>query len=483
MIKVIPNQAWDNFPETPIVETVKYSSRGLIGEDLSRFVKRASHPLIQWVKDNPPQPGEVYLHVINMGSTEKVGPNRNGDGYSEQMLARDYITFEKYARWYYNHKNNDPSKSYGLVKKAIFLPDLGRVDSIVAINASPQAARRNGGLVDNKTLQRLESGRLVAVSQSCNVPYDVCVSCGNVARSRAEYCGPEMCKYGGCRDNLGKVFDDGFHLYVDNPRCTFFDLSDVSDTRGADRTAFITGKVASVGKTISGAELAELLNLSPPSYLISDEILPILYVAHDLHKRACACQKFMPPPPPSWDDCVAVRKQIAIISLPTCEIADVPETVPSPSLAHQILSELGGSGVILPPSRWLSLLTGVSPHECAPLFSGGLDVEKDLLISPERDELIQDAVVPANYRVQKWIWLAPSNKAHRLESANSSTDSNKWRARYFTVKLSSENKALSSQVKSRYLAYQLRVLHHHKDSPLYDVLLDECIRHNLGITV
>ncbi len=75
------------------------------------------------------------------------------------------------------------------------------------------------------------------VSHNCAIDYDVCNGCGNRAKTAKDYCGPDDCvKYGGCRDNLARTFDDGHTLAVDNYGCRWFDISHV--IRPADRIAY-----------------------------------------------------------------------------------------------------------------------------------------------------------------------------------------------------------------------------------------------------
>src|SRR5262249_35273910 len=147
-----------------------------------------------------------------------------------------------------------------------------RVEVITALNGTKEAAERNEGLIADRELDMLDSGHDIAVSQSVKVSHDVCTGCNHSARNRSEYCTADMCKYGGCPTHMGRVFDDGFHLFVENPQGLFFDLSNVSDTRGADRTAFITGKVAAAERTPGGAELAETLGLVPPEHLLDPHV-------------------------------------------------------------------------------------------------------------------------------------------------------------------------------------------------------------------
>ena len=424
--------------------------------------------------------GKVYNLEVETDNSYVVGNgvsvhncNRNGDGYTAAMLQLDHPTFEKHARFYRNHKNTDPSKSYGIVKKSMFNKEMGRVDLITALNVTKEAAERNGGLIAERTLDRIKSGRDVAVSQSCRVPIDICISCGNKARHRSEYCGPEHCKYGGCRDNLGRVFDDGFHLYVDNPRCTFFDLSDVSDTRGADRTAFITGKVSNA-KTIGGAELAEQLNLVAPDYLLSPVTLAAMRSL-----RKLAAHNYVPEyVSPTWDDCVRIRSEQSYT-----KYASIPNLTDDYS-RMEFVQELATAGVVLPPARWLSYVTGTPYEKCAEVFYGGVDVEKDFLARPDCHELLSESIAPAQNKLnafQKWAWLVPTIKSHAAETALGaivSMGNNSPR-----TKSAAQTPAnISAEAKSRYLAYQGRILGSEENSPKYLLLLNECRRHNSGMT-
>lgn len=459
MIKIIPPGSWSF--DGPQLEEVKVASTGLRGRDFAEFVKRANHPLALWVREHPPGPGEVYVHNVAMGSTEKFGFNRNHDGYSDAMLRVDTPTFEKHARWFYSHKNDDPSKSYGDVRRATYDPDVGRVETIAALYATKEAALRKGGLVAKKTLDKLASNRDVAVSQSCRVPKDRCVGCGHEAKNRSEYCGPERCKYGGCRDHLGRVFDDGFVLGVDNPRCTFFDLSDVSDTRGADRTAFVTGKVAAA-RLVGGAELAERLGLVAPDYLLDRGTLS----AVGCLRKLAAYRYPVLAAAPSWDDCVEVR----------AKIANRPAEFPTPADEydrHALAAELAHAGVVLPPARWLSLMTGVAADKCAAAFAGGLDVARDFLSRQDSHELLSDVPVRApDTRLSALAWMAPTDKAHAIESA---------RGVLAGSKAAHAGRGMP-EAKARYLAYQGRVLALAEGTGHYDRLLMECARHNLCVT-
>jgi len=207
MIKIFSPSGWNW--DQPIAQMIKVSSRGLIGSDRSDFIKLAGATApafldildsIKFAKD------EVPVHLLAMGSTEKWGPNRNGDGWTEQTLKDYHNTFEKYARWYRNHQNKDPRLSYGRVEKSAMNLPMSRVELLAALNGEKSAADR-------------------------------------------------------------KVAFDGHILHVDNPTPSFFDISDVF--RPADRTAYGTKadwleKAASHQDFIPGAEMAEMLNVTAP---------------------------------------------------------------------------------------------------------------------------------------------------------------------------------------------------------------------------
>jgi hypothetical protein len=268
LIKVIQPNAQE-FSE-PVASLIKISSRGLIGHDKQELVKRAgaefAHKLenIKFAKD------EVPVHLIAIGATEDYGPNRNGDGFSRDCCRNYHQTFEKFARFYRDHANKNPAKSFGLVKASAYHEPMKRIELVCALNGSKEAADRNGGLIADKELEKLAAGKDIAVSMACKIPFDVCSSCGNKARTRAEYCDSTdnggHCKAGGLKHNMGRVLEDGHVLHADNPNPTFFDISHVF--RPADRIAYISGQLkAASAACISGAELAEQLGVTAPMLL------------------------------------------------------------------------------------------------------------------------------------------------------------------------------------------------------------------------
>lgn len=241
MIKICGPAGWD-FGE-PTAAMVKVSSDGRLREnDRRQFVKRAAGSenvflpyldLVKFAKD------EVPIHAIALGAYEKWGFNRNGDGFLERVLRKYHDTFVKFARQFRNHKNKDPKISFGTIKLSAYNPHMHRVELLIGLNGSEEAARRNGGLLADRELEKLAKGEDLPGSMACRVPNDRCSYCGNVASTREEYCKAATCQAGGCYDNLTKlvkVAGDIHHVGVFNDHPCFFDYSHVF--RPADPTAY-----------------------------------------------------------------------------------------------------------------------------------------------------------------------------------------------------------------------------------------------------
>lgn len=238
MIKIVTSFDW-SFNEK-IASIVPISRKGLAGKDYKDFVKRSDERLAYYYKNYRLEPGEVLVHAIALGTTETYGPNRNGDGFCRYWCRRCHDTFVKCARFYRSHVNKDPKKSYGIIKKSYFNEKMDRIELIISLFGTEKRARAYGGLVANKELDLLMSGKDIPVSMACYVDYDICSSCGHKSRSRDEYClGVDeggFCKHGGLKHNISKACEDGHILHADNPNPKWFDLSLVF--KPADRTAY-----------------------------------------------------------------------------------------------------------------------------------------------------------------------------------------------------------------------------------------------------
>lgn len=309
MVKVIT--ADSNTFDQPTVQLVNLSSRGLIGNDRAMFVKRASADILKDIDQIREKiaSDETLIHLLAMGATEDYGANRNGDGFRRCTCQQYHPTFVKYARFYRNHANKDPQKSYGRVVKSAWHNPMKRIELLVALNSTDAAAKRNCGLVADREMEKLAAGKDIPVSMACKVAYDVCSYCGNQAPSIKDYCTGThqggMCKAGGLRDNIGALveIDGGIHqLHADNPHPTFFDISNVF--RPADRIAYTTGaleKSAAVhGRIIKSAELAAQMGITIPYELMIDGTQPkqvqrLVKLAYQLADMESAMEAGNPP--------------------------------------------------------------------------------------------------------------------------------------------------------------------------------------------
>lgn len=263
MLKLILPGSWD-FHEAATA-LVKRSSRGIRGEDRRQLLKRASAGFVDqvsrldWPDDMEP------VHILAVGSEEGWGPNRNGDGFPEADNRKYHQTFVKFARVYKDHLNKDPKRSYGIVKASAYHDEMRRIELLGLMAKTAEAARRIGGLVNHKALEKLARGEDLPWSMSCLVNEDVCDICGNVAQTRDDYCDEKSCPGGGCKTNLGRIAKDGSGRvqFVHNYKPRYVDISEVDFP--AERTAYgcRLSKAAS-GSVMGGAELAEVLGVSVP---------------------------------------------------------------------------------------------------------------------------------------------------------------------------------------------------------------------------
>ena len=283
MLKCSGIHAYD-FGE-PTVTLVRLRRDGRMGpNDRSVLEKRAGVEFVERLRHVKLAEDEVPVHIIGLGATEDYGPNRNGDGFDRKECREHHGTFQKYGRFYRNHNNKDPDKSYGRFLDTAFNEPMKRIELLAGLNGSEKAARANGGLVADKELELLERGDDIPTSMACKVAHDVCSGCQNKARTRSEYCDGALCKYGGLKDNIGRTFDDGHVLHARNPNPVWFDDSHVH--KPADRIAWSLGRLekaaAAGGRVVGygGAAMAEEIGLTMPLELMVDPFMPSWVAQH-----------------------------------------------------------------------------------------------------------------------------------------------------------------------------------------------------------
>ncbi len=348
---------------------IKISSRGLIGEDRTLFEKRAgaqfAHEFAKLARELPAD--EPLIHLLAMGATEYYGANRNGDGFKCAACRLFHPTFVKHAFFYRDHKNKDPKKSYGRVKASAFHEPMKRVELVVALNGSEEAARRNNGLFADKEIEKLASGHDIPVSMACRVPADFCSYCGNRAPSREDYCSGidegGLCKAGGLKNRMGTLveIDGGVHqLHADNREPDFFDISNVF--RPADRIAYVSGLMKAAGdRLISGSELAEALGVTLPYTMLVDGNLPsnvqrmlkLAYQLADYEVELVNGHELLAP------------NQMAAAFKPSVQFTDIRPPAHYRAKFAQSLRALADARIVLPLNKFIELTAGYTPEKAA----------------------------------------------------------------------------------------------------------------------
>lgn len=342
MLKFVPSDSY-SFDE-PIVEAVKVSSRGLRGNDLSGFLKRASHSFVDALDHIPLHEGERPVHVLAFGATERFGCNRKGDGFEEEVCRKYHPTFHKFARYYRDHASKDPLKNYGRVLADCFNEDMKRVELLVALNGNEKAASANSGLVADIEQELLDSGVGFSTSMGCKVPWDQCSGCHHRAITTDDYCHGSMCKYGGLKTNIGKTFEDGHQLHARNLEPLFHDISGVF--RGADRTSYALdylSKTASVDSTLE----------EPPAWYFVENVSDVVARQRDILRSLAAMEQTLPL---SWAGDAAMTKRASIPGVPFAATAQG---------RRDVWTALAENRNHLPLSNWLQVACGDSPEVAA----------------------------------------------------------------------------------------------------------------------
>jgi hypothetical protein len=476
MVKAVP-ASWDF--GLPLTQHVKVASAGLHGEDRRSFVKRASAVFADKINTHLEKlaRGEELIHVFAIGADSHYSSNRNGDSFDDETCEKYHPTFVKHAHLFRDHVNRDPRKSYGRVVDSAFHPTMKRIELLVALNGTKEAAERNRGLVADLELEKLASDKDICTSMACLVKHDVCSGCQNKAKNRSEYCGPEKCvKYGGCKTNLGHLYEDGHVLRVFNPEPKFFDISHIHNHgrgRGADRIAFVLGKVASCDDgTIGGAELAEQWGLTAPallgipSPLLSKMAITQLKIAQRLVE---AEHRGVSPTDPSLGACPGHVCYAGTDKTPRHELAE------KLAAAHQLKC-------LLPVGTFLGLFGGQKAAAAADAVAAALPGIHEVLASDEGYEtrlhrnpyLPQD--LPGDAAI-KWAMELRPYCGIRYDDARLRLANNPVQHSAFRVKQASEE---ATKLAEEYALYQLAFLATHAGDTELPFLEAMTIRNNFA---
>lgn len=395
-----------------VAERVKVSSRGLRGNDLNAFIKRAGVNFIDSLHQL--RPGEVPVHWLAVGATEHYGANRNGDGFDHEDCRDYHDTFSKYGHYFRDHQNKADNLRYGRIVKSAYHEPMHRIELLIGLFEDAEAAARAGelGRVADKELEKLARGEDLPGSMACRVRHDVCNRCGNKAADRSEYCDVTAVKLArrtipactgfGCKQGLTKVGADGVMQFVHNPRPVFFDFSGVY--RNADRIALSMGvleKAASAG-SIGGAAMAGRLAITAPGAVVRDMASPGAAIQFD-ELTAMARAERTQADWASFDG-----------GLKSANAIEFPKAV-TPAAVFRAAAD---AGVLLPVDAWLSLVGGKQAEAAADTVASRLPGVFSRMLADDAtiDQLESNPYMPATMtpRLDVRVWAAKQAVSHGI---------------------------------------------------------------------
>jgi hypothetical protein len=205
----------------------------------------ACSEVTNFLKTLKPIENRSYFHINMLGSSEVYGPTRNGDFFSSDTLRKFHKTFQTTpAKFFKHHQNKSHSPSYGVCVFATYNENMHRIELI--IEADEPTSKEINDLISK--------GMYPKTSMACRLPHDRCSICGNIAKTRQEYCKHLMYE-------MGKLYPDGRKVSaINEDNITWFDSSWV--VRPADVTSSILTKVAEDDIILGSAERAEIEGLT-----------------------------------------------------------------------------------------------------------------------------------------------------------------------------------------------------------------------------
>lgn len=246
MVKAVIPESWDGIG----------SVQASMVFDTSVLTKVANTIFGAEYSELRPDKDHIGVHVVALGDYEHFGLNRNFDGFSKQACIDFTPTFIELGKCYEHHRNGDPSKNLGEIKRAAYNEKMGRVELFIHAHKDRAA----------KHLERLEKEGSVPLSMACRVDYDTCNVCGARRKNRHDTTTCDHLRY-----EFGKEAEDGTIIGTMNPEPKWFDISFV--TKPADRIAWDLKKVASeIDKNEYFHKWAEDLEsgLTVPAHVLMD---------------------------------------------------------------------------------------------------------------------------------------------------------------------------------------------------------------------
>ena len=316
-----------------------------VGGSQSGLVKVAAnlHPdtLVALAALPDPKDGHERALITALSAFEPFGPNKNGDGFYEDDLARVndygdaggeplsmpmYKSFERFAKPFKNHMNRDDSPSYGHVLSSTSNIQMGRIELIVEV------AR----LLAPDIVRAIENYEPVSTSMGFRAKYDVCSVCKNEARTRKDYC-----------DHLRRlmlhVLPNGHQVHARNPFGKFFDISFVIDP------ADVTSRAVSVGQLPAGMG-KQATKLAPSGLYVPDTEI---YLSSDLAKVAGLIDA----------EPVVVPVMQQLDGLFAAYLSDAPKVAGSRKVGDVLKRVHGASETVLTPAETERLSEAVRTRE------------------------------------------------------------------------------------------------------------------------
>ena len=230
--------------------------------DNDRFyghVKQASSNAItqQMLEDCKPDKDHFLIHFVAVGDYEKYGFNKNADSFPKLANQKYFKTFETDANLFREHKSDSKYKAIGIIKKAAYNEEMGRIE--VAAWANIKKA--------SEEYEKARRGETLSCSMGMRCPCDRDNISGKLSKTPRDY-EPWMkarpCQYIDSWD--GKPIRK--YAFVHNDNFKFFDLSIVA--KPAERIAhYLEYKFASADEN-DMLKAAAANNNSIPSALLAD---------------------------------------------------------------------------------------------------------------------------------------------------------------------------------------------------------------------
>lgn len=197
--------------------------------------------IIEFMKTLEPIPGRSYFHINMLGASNIYGNTKNGDYFSEETLKKYHKTFQTTpAKFFKHHQNKSHSPSFGTCIFSTFNPVMKRIELIVEADEA----------TSKELNEFIAKGIFPKTSMACRLPYDRCSICGNIAKTRQEYCKHLMFE-------MNKLYPDGRKAYaINEDNIIWFDCSWV--VRPADPTSSVLTKIAEDFSVLGAAERAEI---------------------------------------------------------------------------------------------------------------------------------------------------------------------------------------------------------------------------------